>query len=116
MPVEHSVTPEQASSSTAVGYDLSESAMLKGERAELRAAHDARRACGEADVWKGVALSGGGIRSATFSLGALQALAAHGILPRMDYMSTVSGGGYIGSALQWWWSEARFNEAELEFK
>ncbi len=45
----------------------------------------------------GLALSGGGIRSATFSLGFLQALSAYGLIPRIDYISTVSGGSYIGS-------------------
>ena len=49
----------------------------------------------------GLALSGGGIRSATFSLGILQALASHNLLKKFDYLSTVSGGGYIGSALCW---------------
>ncbi len=49
----------------------------------------------------GLALSGGGIRSATFALGVMQALAKEGVLKRMDYLSTVSGGGYIGSALTW---------------
>lgn len=44
-------------------------------------------------------LSGGGIRSATFCLGALQALDRCGILRSFDYLSTVSGGGYIGSWL-----------------
>jgi hypothetical protein len=53
----------------------------------------------------GIALSGGGIRSATFALGVLQALAAHDLLKRFDYLSTVSGGGYIGSSLTWWWSD-----------
>ena len=41
-------------------------------------------------------ISGGGIRSATFGLGALQGLAEHGLLAQFDYLSTVSGGGYIG--------------------
>ena len=45
----------------------------------------------------GLALSGGGIRSAAFNLGVLQALAHRDVLPRVDYLSTVSGGGYIGS-------------------
>ena len=49
----------------------------------------------------GLALSGGGIRSATFSLGIMQALAHRGLLKRFDYLSTVSGGGYIGSAITW---------------
>jgi len=47
----------------------------------------------------GLALSGGGIRSATFCLGLLRALARNKVLRRFDYLSTVSGGGYIGSAL-----------------
>src|SRR5215207_6761367 len=47
----------------------------------------------------GLALSGGGIRSATFSLGVLQALAANGLLRHIDLLSTVSGGGYIGAFL-----------------
>ena len=50
----------------------------------------------------GVALSGGGIRSATFNLGVLQGLAARGWLPAVDYLSTVSGGGYIGAWLLAW--------------
>src|SRR5262249_44863655 len=45
----------------------------------------------------GLAISGGGIRSATFSLGILQGLASFRLLGRFDYLSTVSGGGYIGS-------------------
>jgi hypothetical protein len=50
----------------------------------------------------GLALSGGGIRSATFALGVLQGLASLKILSRFDYLSTVSGGGYIGSWLAAW--------------
>jgi predicted acylesterase/phospholipase RssA len=47
----------------------------------------------------GLALSGGGIRSATFSLGVCQAMARYGVMERVDYLSTVSGGGYFGSAI-----------------
>ncbi len=47
----------------------------------------------------GLAISGGGIRSATFALGALQSLGQNGVLDDVDYMSTVSGGGFIGSHL-----------------
>jgi predicted acylesterase/phospholipase RssA len=47
-------------------------------------------------------LSGGGIRSAAFALGILQGLARFGLLGRFDYLSTVSGGGYIGSWLTAW--------------
>src|SRR5882757_7454901 len=57
--------------------------------------------------------SGGGIRSATFSLGVLHALAKYSfagepdgkpprLLAEFDYLSTVSGGGYIGSWLSSW--------------
>lgn len=47
----------------------------------------------------GLAFSGGGIRSATFNLGILQALSENEFLSRIDYLSTVSGGGYIGGWL-----------------
>jgi hypothetical protein len=53
----------------------------------------------------GLALSGGGIRSSAFCLGALQALHVTKVLDRVDYLSTVSGGGYVGcsltAALEW---------------
>jgi hypothetical protein len=60
----------------------------------------------------GIALSGGGIRSATFALGVLQALAQHKLLRRFDYLSTVSGGGYIGSSLTWLTSQAALEAAQ----
>jgi hypothetical protein len=47
-------------------------------------------------------ISGGGIRSATFALGVLQGLARAGLLQKFDYLSTVSGGGYIGGWLSSW--------------
>jgi hypothetical protein len=47
----------------------------------------------------GLALSGGGIRSASFNLGVLQGLAERNILWIFDYLSTVSGGGFVGA---WW--------------
>jgi hypothetical protein len=50
----------------------------------------------------GLALSGGGIRSATFNLGVFQALAELGLLRKIDYLSTVSGGGFIGGWLAAW--------------
>jgi hypothetical protein len=52
----------------------------------------------------GLAFSGGGIRSATFNLGLLQAMHRYGFLKQVDYLSTVSGGGYIGSSLTWFMS------------
>jgi hypothetical protein len=68
-------------------------------------------------------LSGGGIRSACFALGVLQALAVHprrpdndrhvdspqnSLLSQFHYLSTVSGGGYIGSWLSAWISRHKF--------
>ena len=53
----------------------------------------------------GVGLSGGGIRSATFCFGVFTALArkfdaaGRPLFTRVDYLSTVSGGGYFGSFL-----------------
>jgi hypothetical protein len=47
----------------------------------------------------GLALSGGGIRSATFCLGVVQVLAEINFFKDVDFLSTVSGGGYAGSFL-----------------
>jgi hypothetical protein len=47
----------------------------------------------------GLAISGGGIRSATFALGVLESLKDCGLLSKFHYLSTVSGGGYIGAWL-----------------
>ena len=52
--------------------------------------------------YTGLCFSGGGIRSATFNLGVLQALSELKLLHRFDYLSTVSGGGYIGGWLEAW--------------
>ena len=66
-------------------------------------------------------LSGGGIRSASFALGVVQALATHSlcetdakasgaehsVLARFHYLSTVSGGGYCGSWLSAWRQRAQ---------
>ena len=49
-----------------------------------------------------ICLSGGGIRSATFNLGVLQGLAKIGLLGKFDYLSSVSGGGYIAAWLRTW--------------
>ncbi|HEY6972251.1 MAG TPA: hypothetical protein VJA94_23770 [Candidatus Angelobacter sp.] len=61
-----------------------------------RAADDQSFARADGSNLAGLAFSGGGIRSATFNLGILQGLAEAKILRRFDYLSTVSGGGYIG--------------------
>ncbi len=47
----------------------------------------------------GLCFSGGGIRSATFNLGLVQSMAKTGVFKLCDYLSTISGGSYIGSCI-----------------
>lgn len=53
----------------------------------------------------GLSLSGGGIRSAAVSLGVLQGIDSlfpqgkSGVIDRLDYLSTVSGGNYLGTSV-----------------
>lgn len=47
----------------------------------------------------GLCFSGGGIRACTFAMGVTQRLAEQGLLKDVDYLSTVSGGGYFGTFL-----------------
>ncbi len=76
-----------------VGYDT---VKAPAERLKViyRKIHEAKHAA--------LCISGGGIRSATFGLGILQGLARGGMLGKFHYLSTVSGGGYIGSWLIAW--------------
>src|SRR4051812_12903019 len=83
---------------------LNEAAVIRAEYAALGIAPSQA----ETSPLTALCLSGGGIRSATFCLGVLQALAAHrptddqsaaSSLERIHYLSTVSGGGYIGGWL-----------------
>lgn len=62
----------------------------------------------------GLAFSGGGIRSATFNLGVLQAFAKKNLLRSLDYVSTVSGGGYIGGWLMGWMYHHGIGIQEIE--
>jgi hypothetical protein len=61
------------------------------ERAELGLGGDAQGTA--------LCLSGGGVRSAAFCLGVVQGLARRELLRQFNYLSTVSGGGYIGAWL-----------------
>ncbi len=61
-------------------------------------------------------LSGGGIRSATYALGILQGLARKGLLKEFHYLSTVSGGGYVGSWLSAWIKRKGFAEVDSELR
>ena len=75
---------------------------------ELEKASDVRLAAMYARIHRhpqgqaALCLSGGGIRSGTFALGLLQGLARFDLLKEFDYLSTVSGGGYIGGWLTAW--------------
>ncbi|HEY1130358.1 MAG TPA: hypothetical protein VGF12_13230 [Roseateles sp.] len=69
---------------------------------------------GQQEPLTALCLSGGGIRSATFCLGVLQGLARRGGLRRFHYLSTVSGGGYIGSWLSAWIARAGLARVERE--
>jgi hypothetical protein len=70
----------------------------QNERLRLRWVYDAAHRLG----LTALCLSGGGIRSASLSLGLIQGLADRSLLKSFDYLSTVSGGGYIGSWLSAW--------------
>jgi len=86
--------------------DEAERAAVHHRRAHIKSWGDTQGRDRTSCPSTGVALSGGGIRSASFSLGALQALDAYAGpegtysgIDGIDYLSTVSGGGYIGCAL-----------------
>ncbi|MFN3544760.1 MAG: patatin-like phospholipase family protein [Thiobacillus sp.] len=77
---------------------------MRDELARLRPASAAPpgaspETCADQAELMGLALSGGDSRSATFALGVTRALAKLGLLRGFDYLSTVSGGGYIGAWL-----------------
>jgi hypothetical protein len=86
------------------GIDASRDAINTKEAEEISARrnfyglHSGYKKSGDHEIDAvGLAISGGGIRSATFALGIIQQLARKGILCQVDYLSTVSGGGYLGS-------------------
>ncbi|WP_208605566.1 patatin-like phospholipase family protein [Methylobacterium tarhaniae] len=83
------------------GHEVARSSFEALALAEARAVRARRTHYGLADRgWaSGIALSGGGIRSATFSMGVLAALARRDLLQQFDYLSSVSGGGYTSSFL-----------------
>src|SRR6188474_3466300 len=99
--------PAADESKDAIAEPVSEAVILKAEREQILEISDASiREHGHLAL----ALSGGGVRSATFNLGVLQGLAERGLLTRLDYLSTVSGGGYIGS----WLSTLTKRKADVE--
>ncbi len=91
MPLHRMKPVSQSSAPDPTRYDLA--AVVEREREFLA------KSGAPAGATIGLAFSGGGIRSATFNLGIIQALAECRLLSRFHYLSTVSGGGYIGSWL-----------------
>lgn len=83
--------------------EVGEDAITPGPRARLETfvgmVHEKHRSN---ENTYALCISGGGIRSATFALGVLQSLARRNLLDKFDFISTVSGGGYIGSWLSSW--------------
>jgi hypothetical protein len=97
-----------------------EAAQLRGAEIELPDTEEEAARLRRMQAWaaeqdlSALCLSGGGIRSASFAIGLMQALARKGVLARFDYLSTVSGGGYAGAWLtRWAYNEARENPAAL---
>lgn len=83
-------------------------------QAELKAIGERRGGSGPVKNLVGLACSGGGIRSATFCLGVAQSIARRGLLPRIDYLSTVSGGGYFGAFLSSYLNDSDTESVGLE--
>ena len=106
--------PAAAGSAPAPSEDAAR--CLAEASAAEREVTSAQPAASPADAWRlaqrmqlrGLAFSGGGIRSATFNLGVTQALCQGNLLRCFDYLSTVSGGGYIGS-----WLSAQLHQSHL---
>jgi predicted acylesterase/phospholipase RssA len=69
------------------------------DQIRIRRVNKGIRTQGQDQNLVGLALSGGGIRSAAVGLGLLQALYRRGVLRFVDYLSTVSGGGFAGAYL-----------------
>lgn len=84
--------PDRVAADQVAAIRQKEDAVIRNRRAAAGLEPDSRNPIG-------LAVSGGGIRSSTFALGVLQRLAQHGLFREVDFLSTVSGGGYVGSFL-----------------
>jgi hypothetical protein len=83
-----------------LGTDETQAFSVAEKQPRLRAVYD--RIHAEQPERSALCLSGGGIRSAIFGLGILQGLARKNLLGQFDFLSTVSGGGYVGGWLTAW--------------
>src|SRR5262245_47132330 len=119
-PVPAAPTPFERSFATVLRYELDQvarrrTAVLRfdpGPLPEGTTAEDVRFRAQRMNL-TGLAFSGGGIRSGTVNLGILQALASLGLVTRLDYLSTVSGGGYVGGWLAAWIRRETYAAREL---
>ncbi|CAN5916771.1 hypothetical protein BH11PSE8_BH11PSE8_46330 [soil metagenome] len=111
----HANGPGAGTAETASTQAPSTRAGDAADEIEMGAVPDVRAAApAAAEPLSALCLSGGGIRSATFCLGVLQGLAAKELLRRYHYLSTVSGGGYIGCWLSGWIMRAGFEKVLAE--
>jgi hypothetical protein len=99
--------PSAKPSVTAEPHDQAQGAVAPSSKSSVSSIQQAN----DANLL-GLAFSGGGIRSATFNLGVLQGLAKQKLLHRFDYLSTISGGGYIGAWLTAWIYRRGMREVE----
>lgn len=94
--------------------------MLAHEQDEVQRRRTAAAQTTKLNNLVGLAISGGGIRSATIALGATQMLAEKGVLGEVDFVSTVSGGGYLGGFLSSYLSsdtdDVGVNDTQLPFR
>ncbi|MEA2943797.1 MAG: hypothetical protein QOD09_4326 [Bradyrhizobium sp.] len=100
-------TRAKEAAAQASALPFTEARMLQDEKDLILQTRASRSGVAANAPWCGLGLSGGGIRSASLGLGVLQGLAEKDLLKRFDYVSSVSGGGYIATSLQWWWSRPR---------
>ena len=83
-----------------LGKDETQALSVAEKQPRLRDVYD--RIQTEQPERSALCLSGGGIRSAIFGLGVLQGLARKNLLGQFDFLSTVSGGGFVGGWLTAW--------------
>src|SRR3954453_18554606 len=103
--VEKAATEARETVEKALSSDISPEELERYRQEELERRRQVYRAA-HALKFSALCLSGGGIRSASFALGVMQGLADAKLLSKFDYLSTVSGGGYIGSWLTAWLRDA----------
>ena len=108
------MSPQESTSDfeTVRSHELDEIEKRRRE-ANVRGADDGQQESSSSENLVGLALSGGGVRSASLNLGLVQSLYENGVLKHIDYMSTVSGGGYVGSSLS---SLALHPDTEFDWK